>query len=246
MLLAWIIGFSLLGSVGALSLAALLLVVPAERRQGALPAFLGYATGVLLATAFLGILPEALEALAPQRVFATLLGAIVVFFVLEKLIRWHHHNGHTHKAAGPLVLMGDAVHILVDGVVVAAAFLTSVPLGIAAGIAVAAHEIAHKLGDYAILLDSGYSPWSAYRLSLLTSLPGPIGAVVAYFSLGPIQGVGPYLLAVAAGSFIYIANADLVPELQARPGPTSFLMQVAWLVIGIGTVLVLHWALPMH
>ncbi len=246
MLLAWILGFSLIGSVGALSAAALLLVVPAPRRRGVLPVFLSYATGVLLATAFLDILPEALEALGAEHVFATVLGAVVVFFALEKLIRWHHHDGHEHKAAGPLVLIGDAVHILVDGVVIAAAFLTSVPLGVAAGIAVAAHEIAHKLGDFAILLDAGYRPARAYWLSLATSLPGPVGAVVAYFSLGPLAGAGPYLLAVAAGSFIYIANADLVPELHAQQGQMPFLLQMVCIVVGIGTVVLMHVLLPAH
>ena len=221
MLLTWIIVFSVLGSVGAIAGAALLLLFRESTRITVLPCLLSYAIGTLLGAAFLGMIPNALQQNTPLTISGTVLGGIVIFFVLEKLIIWRHcHESEceVHGAAGPLILIGDAFHNFVDGFVIAAAFLTSVPLGIASSLAVIAHEIPQEVGDFAILLENGYSKTRALALNLLSSLTTLPGAVIAYFFLGATLEAVPFILALSAASFIYIAIAVLVPSLLRQIG----------------------------
>ena len=239
MLLGWIIMFSVLGSVGAIAGAALLLLFPEVTRRTLLPCLLSYATGTLLGAAFLGMIPNALQQATPIAISGTVLVGIVIFFILEKVVIWRHCHDvecEVHRTAGPLILIGDAFHNFVDGFVIAAAFLTSVPLGIAASLAVIAHEVPQEVGDFAILLENGYSKTRALILNMLSSLTTLPGAVIAYFFLGATREAVPFILALSAASFIYIAVADLVPSLHRQIGLKPALMQFALLLAGIGTI----------
>jgi zinc and cadmium transporter len=245
MLLSWIIGFSVLGSIGAIAGAALLLAFPDTVRKRLVPYLVSYATGTLLGAAFLGMIPAGLR-LAPDRaVLGTVLLGLVAFFLLEKLVIWRHcHEAdcEVHGRAAPLILIGDAFHNAVDGVLIAAAFLTSVPLGISAAVAVIAHEVPQEVGDFAILLDSGYSRTRALVLNTLSASATLPAAVVAYFWLAEAQALMPYVLAIAASSFIYIASADLIPSLHQRIRAADSFVQVLLLASGIGTIALLQLA----
>ena len=239
MLLSWIIVFSILGSVGAIFGAAMLLSFPAKMRTTLLPCLLSYATGTLLGAAFLGMIPKSMQQATALSVSSTILGGIVVFFFLEKMIIWRHcHDAEceVHSSAGPLILIGDAFHNFVDGFVIAAAFLTSIPLGIAASLAVIAHEIPQEVGDFAILLESGYSRMRALVLNMLSSLTTLPGALIAYFYLGTTMEAVPYILAISAASFIYIAVADLVPSMHHQIGIKSAAQQLILILAGIATI----------
>lgn len=239
MLLTWIIVFSVLGSVGAIAGAALMLLFPEGTRRTLLPCLLSYATGTLLGAAFLGMIPKALQQAMPLAVSATVLAGIVAFFLLEKIVIWRHCHElecEVHGTAGPLILIGDAFHNFVDGFVIAAAFLTSVPLGIAASLAVIAHEIPQEVGDFAILLENGYSKRRALILNMLSSLATLPGAVIAYYFLGAVQEAVPFILALSAASFIYIAVADLVPSLHRQVGLKSAVTQLVLMLAGIATI----------
>jgi zinc and cadmium transporter len=239
MLLSWIIVFSILGSVGAIIGAASLLSFPAQTRKTLLPMLLSYATGTLLGAAFLGMIPKAVQQATTLSVSSTVLGGIILFFFLEKIIIWRHcHDAEceVHSSAGPLILIGDAFHNFVDGFVIAAAFLTSIPLGIAASLAVIAHEIPQEVGDFAILLESGYSRLRALIFNTLSSLATLPGAIIAYFFLGTTMEAVPYILAISAASFIYIAIADLVPSMHRQIGLMSAVQQLLLILAGIATI----------
>jgi zinc and cadmium transporter len=228
--LGWIIAFSVLG--GLLSAAA-------------------GATGTLLGAAFLGLLPEALDSVARDGahwVTLSVLAGLVFFFLLEKMVIWRHcHEEHceghtdnpgadTHVAVGTLILVGDAIHNFVDGVLIAAAFLSDVRLGVVTSLAVAAHEIPQEVGDLAILLHSGYSRRRAFTYNLAVSFTTVAGALCAFVGLSQLEAALPYVLAVAASSFIYVAVADLIPGLHARTELRDSVHQVSLMVLGIGLV----------
>lgn len=242
-MLLWIIGFSLLGSVGAVAGAALFLLFPEGIRKVLIPCLVSYATGTLLGAAFLGMIPASLKLAQVFAVTSTVLAGMVLFFVLEKLVLWRHcHDSEceVHGGASPLILIGDAFHNFVDGVVIAAAFLTSIPLGIAASLAVIAHEIPQEVGDFAILLDNGYGRTKALVLNSLSAAATLPGAVVAYFWLGETRGAVPYILAISAASFIYIAAADLIPWLHRQVTAAASLRQLLLLLAGIATIAIFH------
>jgi zinc and cadmium transporter len=235
-----VILFSLLGSVGAMGGAALLLAFPEAMRQRLLPCLLSYATGTLLGAAFLGMIPQGLKHASPLAVSGTVLAGLVGFFILEKLVIWRHCHDedceqHGHQG-GALILLGDAFHNFVDGVVIAAAFLTSVPLGIATALAVIAHEIPQELGDFAILLHSGLSKTRAFAYNLLSSLATLPGALLGWFWLAEVRAAIPFVLAISAASFIYIAVSDLVPNLHRHTRLKSSVVQVGLILAGIATI----------
>lgn len=246
-MLFWIIFFCLVGGVGGVVAAASVLVLPEELKRSLLPLLLSYATGTLLGAAFLGLLPESLERAAPMAVSTTILAGILLFFVLEKLVIWHHCHAEicyseiceVHGHAGSLILIGGALHHFVDGFVIAAAFLTSFPLGVAA-VAVFTHEIPQEVGDFAILLDSGYPTRKAFLYNLLSALAILPGAVIAYGYLGAMQAAVPYVLALSAASFIYIAMADLVPDLHRHVALSATGWQFLLMSAGIGSIGILH------
>lgn len=236
----WIIISSLLGSIIAVAGASLLLFFPDKVRKSLVPCLVSYATGTLLGAAFLGMIPHALELAQASFVLATVLIGIILFFLLEKLVLWHHcheEKCEVHGSAGTLLLVGDAFHNFIDGVVIAAAFITSIPFGVATALAVIAHEVPQEIGDFGVLLDSGYSKKKAVIYNLLSSVSTVPGAMIAYFYLRTSQVIVPYILALSAASFIYIAIADLIPSLHKRVGPVASIRQFILILAGVGTIL---------
>lgn len=243
MILLWIIVFSVLGSVGAIAFSALMLLFPEGIRKDLVPYFISYATGTLLGAAFLGMIPAGIKQASTVPIMWTVLAGIVLFFVLEKLVLWRHCHAdkcEVHGRAAPLILIGDAFHNFIDGVVIAAAFLTSIPLGVTVALAVIAHEVPQEVGDFAILLDSGYGRMKALVLNAVSASTTLPGAVVAYFWLAEVGGAVPYILGLSAASFIYIAVADLIPEMHGQVALSTSLRQLALLLVGIGTIAFFH------
>lgn len=235
----WIVTFGILGGAGAAGGSALVMALPARMRRSIVPWLLSYATGTLLGAAFLGMLPRAFAGAPAFAISAALLAGFVAFFALEKLLIWRHCHGpecEVHGTAGPLILVGDAFHNFVDGIVIAAAFLTSIPLGVAAALAVIAHEVPQEVGDFAILLDSGYSVRSALFLNIVSAGATLPGAVLGYLWLGESMAAMPYVLALSTASFIYIAAADLIPTLHRRSAPGAAFVQFLLVLAGIGTI----------
>jgi zinc and cadmium transporter len=244
MVLTWILGFALLGSVGAVAAAATFLLLPKGVRERLVPFLVSYATGALLGASLLGLLPQAIEQGGLLRSLGTVLAGLILFFVLERLLIWRHcHREGTcevHGAAGQLILVGDALHNFVDGIVIAAAFLSSIPLGIATGIAVIAHELPQEVGDFAVLLDNGFSRGRALKWNLLSGSATLPGALLAYVALEQSRGlIGP-ILALSAASFLYIGLADLIPGLHRRIGSEAGIAEFVLLLAGVGTILVLR------
>lgn len=207
---------SVLVSCSALVGGALLLWKKALTKD-ILPYLIGFAAGVVLVTAFLDLLPEALEhASGDVSIFIpALLGVIVSFFIERFLLWFHHHDeSHTIKPSSILILFGDGIHNFIDGIVIAAAFMSDVGLGFAITLAVAAHEIPHEIADFAVLIHGGMKKTQALLFNFLSSLAALVGAVGAFYFLQKIEGSLPYLLAFSGGMFIYIACVDLIPDLH--------------------------------
>ncbi len=257
-LLLLIIIFTAIGGVLSVMAAAVFLLLPEKHQETILPHGISFSIGALLAVAFWGLIPHAFEKIEPtqfQNLSGTILVGILSFFILEKLLIWRHchhggcdaHNeGHEshelkdHQAAGTLILVGDAIHNFVDGILIAAAFLTNPNLGIVTSLAVAAHEIPQEVGDFAILLKSGYGKKKAIFYNILSSLTTIIGGILAYFSLENLHDKLPYLLALAASSFIYIAVADLIPSLHKKTDIKTSLEQIALIIMGVVLIGTLH------
>jgi zinc and cadmium transporter len=240
--LFYAVGLSVIGSLGGLMLASTLLLFPAGARVKLVPWLVSYAVGTLLGVALLALLPEALQAMAPRRVFESLLGGILLFFVLEKLVLWRHchtNDCEVHGTAASLVLVGDAFHNFVDGAMIGAAVLTSVPLGISTAIAVATHEVPQEVGDFAVLLHAGYSRRRALLLNLLSGASALAGAALAVLLVDAIPSLKPYLLCIAASSFLYIAMADLIPDLHSGRIAGSAFRQLLLVAAGVITAYLL-------
>ena len=247
--LAWIILVALAGGVLSVTAAALLTFAAGTNGVAVL---ISYAIGALLGAAFLEILPHALEYGDPHRMAATVLFGILVFFLLEKLVLWRHcHHDHCeahdaqapardHGRSGLLILVGDTFHNFVDGILIAAAFLESTELGIVTALAIIAHEIPQEVGDYLILLHSGYSRVRALAFNLLSSLATLVGALLAYFALSQLTGWIPSLLGLAAASMIYVAVADLIPGLHKRTELKATLHQVLLIGLGVASIAVVR------
>ena len=180
------VGLSVVGSVGGLLAASSFLLLGDGLRVKLVPAAISYAVGTLLGAALLALLPQSLASLPPTTALGTLLAGVIAFFLLEKFVLWRHcHDGHeceVHNSAASLVIIGDAFHTFVDGAVIAAAVLTSVPLGVTTALAVAAHEVPQEVGDVAILLRAGYSRGRALSLNLMSALGGVLGALAMLFT----------------------------------------------------------------
>lgn len=205
-----------------------------------------FSVGAMLAAALLNLLPEAVEAgLTVEEVGRVVLVGLMLFFLIEKCALWRHQ--HTSavgasdiKPAGLMVLIGDAFHNFVDGVLLAAAFLHDVRLGIATALAIIAHEIPQEVGDFMVLLNSGFSRRRALTLNVLCSLASLVGGLLGYYVLQQMNTVVPYAMALAAASFIYIAVADLIPELHNGHGIRSAPHQIVLMGVGAGVIIVGH------
>ncbi len=254
-LLSWIIVFSLLGGLLSVMVAASFLLLPAQLRKNLVPHLVSFAIGSLLGAAFLGLLPHALagpEVEDFHNIFLAVLLGLLSFFLLEKLVLWRHcHSDHceahaphdehkTNEATGWMILVGDGMHNLVDGVLIAAAFMTDIHLGIVTALAIAAHEIPQEVGDFVVLLHSGFSRRKALLFNVLSSLATIVGALLAYWSLSDMQHLLPYVLAVAASSFIYIAVADLIPGLHKRAEASATIQQIILIAAGVSLIYVTH------
>jgi zinc and cadmium transporter len=240
MTLAWILVASVAGGTLSAGLAALALTL----RATWIPMLVSFAIGALLGAAFLEIIPHAFEQGEPHQVAFSILGGIFGFFVLEKLLLYRHchtehcevHDAHDHGRSGTLIVIGDSVHNFVDGVLIAAAFLQSTELGVVAAVAIIAHEIPQEVGDFLILLHSGYSRARALAMNLLSSAATVIGGVIGYFGLQLVDGLEPILLGVVAASMIYVAVADLIPGLHRRPELRDTAFQALLIALGIGAI----------
>lgn len=243
--LAWIVAASVAGGVLSVVAAAGFAL---SARAGWVPMLISYAIGALLGASFLEVLPEAIIASGDaSSTAAIILAGILGFFVLEKLVLWRHCHieaceGHEpqvhgeHGRAGLMILVGDTFHNFVDGVLIAAAFMEDPRLGVVTALAIIAHEIPQEVGDFLILLHSGYSKARAFAYNLLSSLATLVGGLLAYFALSSAQGAVPVLLALAAASMIYVAVADLIPGLHKRPEIGATVQQVILIGLGIASI----------
>ncbi|MBB3005931.1 zinc and cadmium transporter [Cupriavidus alkaliphilus] len=237
-----------ISGVGSIFGAALLSLTVASR---VVERMVSFSVGVLLATALLHSLPEAFESGAdPRALFGTLLAGLLGFFLLEKLslLRHshhhegdghHHHHGHDREEAGRsglTILVGDTFHNFADGIVIAAAFLADPHIGVVTALAIAAHEIPQEVGDFIVLLNAGFSKARAFAFNLLSSLAAIAGGVVGYFLLDQLSGWIPYVLVIAASSFIYIAVSDLMPQMQRKPRWRESAIQVVLVAAGIAAI----------
>jgi zinc and cadmium transporter len=260
MTLLWIVLATLAGGLLSVLVAASLTVNVLGRLVRNL---VSLSAGVLLGTALLHILPEAFESEAgAHALFATLLGGLLFFFLLEKAELYrhghhhegddphhHHHHGFDAEQAGRggwSVLLGDSIHNFCDGIIIAAAFLTDTTLGMVTALAIIAHEIPQEVGDYIVLLNAGFSRAKALLFNALSGLAAVLGGVLGYFVVGPWESLFPYLLVVAASSFVYVAVADLLPQLQRRLPARETLAQIGWIIAGLAIVLIARELLHSH
>ncbi|MFX1297528.1 MAG: ZIP family metal transporter [Promethearchaeota archaeon] len=209
-------------------------------RKSMISILISYAIGILLTVSLFGLIPEAIESSGgePHLIMPYVLGGILFFFVLEKIIIWRNCQDEAcdiHNAAGPLVLIGDAFHNFTDGIVIAAAFLSDFSFGIVVGISILIHEIPQETGDFGILLNSGYSRRKAFLLNAISSITTLPSAIISYFVLDEFSIAIPYLLAISAASFIYIALTDLTPQLHQRDSKYS-IRQIILILAGVTTM----------
>ena len=233
----WIVAASIAGGALSACAAALALLLHASW----IHPLVSYAIGALLGAAFLEVIPHAFQHGDPHTTALSILGGILGFFLLEKLLLWRHSHdeqevAHDHGRSGALIVVGDTIHNFLDGILIAAAFLQSTQLGIITAIAIVAHEIPQEVGDFVILLNSGYSRVKAFCLNLLSSCATLVGGVLGYFALKVLETWMPVLLGIVAASMIYVAVADLIPGLHRRPELRATVQQSLLIALGIGSI----------
>jgi zinc and cadmium transporter len=243
-MLVWVILFSVIGSIGAIAAASLFVILGERIQKKLVTALLSFATGTLLTAAFIGLIPEAIEAVEePHLVTLVILGGILFFFFLEKFLIWRNCQNnacevHSH-APGPLVLIGDAFHNFTDGIVIAAAFLTDFNIGLAASITILMHEIPQETGDFAILIHNGMPNKKAFLYNILSSSTTIPSAIASYFILEIFETFIPLFLAISAASFIYIALSDLTPQLHQRTETKEIVKQLLLILLGITLMVII-------
>jgi zinc and cadmium transporter len=260
-ILAHIVVAALAGGVLATVAAAATLKLDARW----IPGFVSFAVGALLGAVFLELLPHALEHGTPSSVMMTVLAGLLAFFLLEKFVLWRHAHGHQphsdaraeteHEHAlhalapiegarpGLMILIGNAVHSFCDGIVIAAAFLADDALGVATTLAIVAHAVPQQVGDFAVLLHSGFPRGRAFVYNVVAGLATLVGALAAYAALADMQQWLPAVLAIASASLLYVAVADLIPSLHRRPEPVETLKQALSIALGIAIIAIAHVAL---
>jgi zinc and cadmium transporter len=252
--LGLIVLFTALSGLLSAFAAGFFMLLGDKRRAAVQPHLVSFATGTLLAAAFVGLLPHALERAGPDGahgVGLALLIGVLTFFLLEKFVLWRHchddpceMHSPSHEArdaaSAKMILAGDGFHNILDGVLLAAAFMTDTHLGVVTAIAIFSHEIPQEVGDLAILLHGGYSRRRAMVLNLVTSLTSVLGGVIAYFALGAALGALPFAIAFAASSFIYISVADLIPGLHRRVDLKAGMEQLGFIGLGAAVVYLTH------
>jgi zinc and cadmium transporter len=230
-----------------------------------IPRLVSFAVGALLGAVFIELLPHALESGHTESVMVTVLAGLLAFFLLEKLVLWRHSHGHVthddaidetehahathgvaahdHGRSGLMILIGNSVHNFCDGVVIAAAFLAETRLGLITTLAIVAHAVPQQVGDFAVLLHSGYSKKRAFAVNVGTGVATLVGATAGYFALAALTGILPTVLAIASASLLYVAVADLIPSLHRRPEPVETLKQMLMILSGIAIIAGVHFAL---
>ncbi len=288
-ILTYIVGFTFIGGLLSVSLAALFAL---NLRTAWVPMLVSYAIGAMLGAVFLEILPHAFSlAGSVEKVSATLLLGLLLFFVLEKLVIWRHCHGdhcevhamhseqdcpvthadarspaagdskykavassaapsvllshshaHSHDSgrSGLMIMIGDTFHNFIDGILIAAAFTADIKLGVVTALAIIAHEIPQEVGDFLILLHSGYSKKHALIFNLVSSVATLAGGLIAYYALQYVQSWVPIILALAASSLLYVAVADLIPGLHKRTELKATLAQILLISIGVATIWIVH------
>jgi zinc and cadmium transporter len=221
-----------------------------------------FAVGALLGAVFIELLPHALETGGAERVMITVLCGLLAFFLLEKLVLWRHAHGHDHHddaaeetehahalhshggadqgRSGLMILIGTSVHNFCDGIVIAAAFLADRKLGVAATVAIVAHAVPQQVGDFAVLVHSGYARRRAFGYNVTVGVATVAGALAGYFALAGMEQILPLVLAIAAASLLYVAVADLIPSLHRRPEPRETVRQLALILLGVGVIAAAH------
>jgi zinc and cadmium transporter len=246
--LGYIILFTLVGSVFSLIGGVFLLIK--EKKTLKYSHFLAaFAAGTLLGTVFFDLFPEAVhesqelvkKGANETNIFTWTLIGILGFFILERFIHWFHHHQHDYddepvKPTVPLIVIGDSVHNFIDGVVIAATFLVSIPLGIVTTLAVAAHEIPQEIGDFGILLHKGLGRKKVLSVNVLSALTAMIGALITFWIGEGIETSIPILLSITAGFFIYIAASDLIPEIHHENRKGFAAIETSLMFLGVGTI----------
>ena len=246
-------------SAGALSFACAG-VIALTARPHWVPLLVSYAIGALLGAVFLEILPHALSlGRPPELVLSTVLGGILLFFMLERMVLWRHDHGHEHGGhhhhgtaladgsaghgarTGSMIVIGDSVHNFVDGIIISAAFASDVRLGTITALAIIAHGIPQESGDFLVLLHGGLTRRRALAMNLVSSTAMVAGGLFGALALEAVQSAVPVLLSLAAASMIYVAVADLIPGLHRRASLSATLWQVSLILLGVGTIRLAHW-----
>jgi zinc and cadmium transporter len=245
---------------GGLLSVLLAAIVAYTARPSWIGTLISFAVGALLGAVFLELIPHIFEKSADVHTSAmTILAGILAFFILEKLVLWRHSHedpfegresghshahgaahGHDHGRSGLMITIGDTFHNFVDGTIIAAAFMADFNLGLITALAILAHEIPQEIGDFVILLHSGYTRRKALMLNVISSLATVVGALIAWFALQPLQQWVPSLLCLAAASMIYVAVADLIPGLHKRAELSATVQQVSLIALGVGVIALLH------
>ncbi len=199
-----------------------------------------FAAGALLGTAFFDLLPEA-QSTNKGDIFIWTLGGILIFFLMERFVHWfhHHHRNHSEeyeKPTVPLIMVGDSVHNFIDGVAIAGTFLVSIPLGIVTSFAVAAHEIPQEIGDFGVMLHKGLPGKKVLLFNAFSAMTAFAGAILTFFARESIGGILPFLLALTAGFFIYIAASDLIPEIHDKNQKSLAAIETTLLILGVVTI----------
>ena len=227
-----------------------------------IPHFVSFAVGALLGAVFLELLPHALEGGTPSNVMVTVLIGLLAFFLLEKFVLWRHAHGHgahsdardesEHEHAlhanapieggrpGLMILIGNSVHGFCDGIVIAASFLADHALGVATTLAIVAHAVPQQVGDFAVLLHSGFARRKAFAYNVGSGAATLAGALAAYAALADLQQALPMVLAIAGASLLYVAVADLIPSLHRRAEPAETVKQMAWIGLGLAVIGLTH------
>lgn len=255
--LAWVLPAILISGAASLTIAAILSFSAMMSRT--VESMVSLSVGVMLSTTFLHALPEAFErAHDPAGLFAMLLGGLLGFFLLEKisLIRHpHHHEGNSHEpgcnlrqagSAGWMILIGDGFHNFADGIMIAAAFMADIHLGIVTSLAIFAHEVPHEVGNFIVLLNAGFSRTRAYLYNLFCRILSVAGGLIGCHALDRAQSLIPYVLILASAGFIYIAVSDLIPQMQRRTAPKDTLSQIMLISAGVAIIFIITHGVHGH
>lgn len=211
------------------------LLISQDRLRRTLRVLVALAAGALFGDAFLHLLPEAFaKSRGTTGVSFCVLAGIFAFFVLEKILRWQHRHFPSPRPIGYLNLVADAVHNFVDGVLIAASYLVSVPLGVSTATAVILHEIPQEIGDFGILLHAGFTKRQALLFNFASACLAIVGTLITLAIGSRVNAIAELMVPVTAGGFIYIAGSDLVPELQVEADPRASVLQMFWMIAGAG------------